>query len=193
MPFAARPDICGCCATRAGSPRVAGGAAERLARLLATSLYVADLLTRAPETVRLLAGGEELRPRTRSELEIGLLAGARGRDELGQSWQATVGVARAARRLELFRVTCADLLGELDVKGVGTALSDATEATLAAAYEVVVRTVELDHGGGPGALPMRLAVIAMGRLGGGELGYGSDADVLFVHEPRAVGGRFGSS
>ncbi len=33
-------------------------------------------------------------------------------------------------------------------------------------------------------LPTRLAVVAMGRFGGGELGYGSDADVIFVHEPR---------
>ena len=32
-------------------------------------------------------------------------------------------------------------------------------------------------------LPTRLAVVAMGRFGGGELGYGSDADVIFVHEP----------
>ena len=47
-----------------GGPPVAGGTAERLARLLATSPYVADLLTRAPEAVRLLAGGDRLRPRT---------------------------------------------------------------------------------------------------------------------------------
>ncbi|MGO4431508.1 glutamate-ammonia-ligase adenylyltransferase, partial [Streptomyces sp. MCAF7] len=33
-------------------------------------------------------------------------------------------------------------------------------------------------------LPTRFAVIGMGRFGGHELGYGSDADVLFVHEPR---------
>ncbi len=168
-----------------GGPPVAGGTAERLARLLATSPYVADLLTRAPEAVRLLAGGEELRPRTREELETGLLAGVRRRDELGQSWQATVGVARAARRLELFRVACADLLGTLDVTQVGTALSDAAEAALSAAYEVAVRTVETERGCGPGGLPMRLAIIAMGRLGGREVGYGSDADVLFVHEPYA--------
>ena len=36
---------------------------------------------------------------------------------------------------------------------------------------------------------MRLAVIAMGRLGGSEVGYGSDADVLFVHEPYAPDGQ----
>ena len=33
-------------------------------------------------------------------------------------------------------------------------------------------------------LPLRFAVIAMGRLGGAEAGYGSDADVMFVYEPR---------
>ncbi len=169
-------------------PPVAGGTAERLARLLATSPYVADLLTRAPEAVRLLAGDDRLRPRTRAELEVGLLAGVRRRDDLGQSWQATVGVARAARRLELFRVACADLLGQLDVTEVGTALSAAAEATLAAAYEVAVRTVEGERQCGPGGLPMRMAMIAVGRLGGREVGYGSDADVLFVHEPHAPEG-----
>jgi glutamate-ammonia-ligase adenylyltransferase len=169
-------------------PPVAGGTAERLARLLATSPYVADLLTRAPEAVRILAGGDRLRPRTRAELEVGLLAGVRRREDLGESWQATVGVARAARRLELFRVACADLLGELDVAAVGTALSDAAEATLEAAYLVALLTVEGERGCGPGGLPMRLAVIAMGRLGGSEVGYGSDADVLFVHEPYAPDG-----
>ena len=34
-----------------------------------------------------------------------------------------------------------------------------------------------------GPLPTRFAVIAMGRFGGHEVGYGSDADVLFVHDP----------
>jgi glutamate-ammonia-ligase adenylyltransferase len=169
-------------------PPVAGGTAERLARLLATSPYVADLLTRAPEAVRLLAGGEALRPRRREELELGLLASIRRRDGRSRDWQATVGVARAARRLELFRVACADLLGLLDVTQVGTALSDAAEAALSAAFEVAIRSVEVERGVAPGGLPMRLAVIAMGRLGGRELGYSSDADVIFVHEPYAPEG-----
>jgi glutamate-ammonia-ligase adenylyltransferase len=39
-----------------------------------------------------------------------------------------------------------------------------------------------DQRGGP--VPMRMAVIGMGRFGGSEQGYGSDADVLFVHDPR---------
>ena len=176
-------------------PPVAGGTAERLARLLATSPYVADLLTRAPEAVRLLAGGDELRPRSRQELELGLLAGIRRR-EIGSAqwtdpaaWTISINVARAARRLELFRVSCADLLGQLDVPGVGAALSAAAEATLAVAYEVALRRVERERGLGVGELPMQLAVIAMGRLGGAELGYGSDADVMFVHRAHTAAGR----
>jgi glutamate-ammonia-ligase adenylyltransferase len=46
--------------------------------------------------------------------------------------------------------------------------------------DLASRSVELETGD---ALPTRMCVVAMGRFGGGEMGYGSDADVLFVHEP----------
>jgi glutamate-ammonia-ligase adenylyltransferase len=85
------------------------------------------------------------------------------------------------RRLELVRVACADLLGLLDVTEVGAALSDAAAATLAAALDVASRKVEVEL---RGPLPATIAVIAMGRLGGNEIGYGSDADVMFVYEKR---------
>lgn len=61
---------------------------------------------------------------------------------------------------------------------VGGAVSDITAATLAGTLRAVVREGWGDE------LPTRFAVIAMGRFGGHEVGYGSDADVLFVHEPR---------
>lgn len=57
-------------------------------------------------------------------------------------------------------------------------MSDLTAATLAGTLRAVVRQ------GWGDTLPTRFAVIGMGRFGGHELGYGSDADVLFVHEPR---------
>jgi glutamate-ammonia-ligase adenylyltransferase len=59
-------------------------------------------------------------------------------------------------------------------------LSDVTAATLSAALEIAQRKVEMER---RGPLPLRLAIIGMGRLGGYEQGYGSDADVLFVFEP----------
>ena len=60
------------------------------------------------------------------------------------------------------------------------ALTSITRASIEAALAVALRKVsaELRH-----PLPTRFAIIAMGRFGGHEVGYGSDADVLFVHDP----------
>jgi glutamate-ammonia-ligase adenylyltransferase len=74
----------------------------------------------------------------------------------------------------------------LDV--LGRALTDVTAATIEAALAAVVAFRTAGHSDAPclalgQPLPTRLAVVAMGRFGGGELGYGSDADVMFVHEP----------
>ncbi|MDT7548290.1 MAG: [glutamine synthetase] adenylyltransferase / [glutamine synthetase]-adenylyl-L-tyrosine, partial [Actinomycetota bacterium] len=153
-----------------------GTAAERLARLLASSRYVADLLGRAPEAVRMLASTDELVPRDAESLLAAFTSVARRRDD----WEAAVAAVRGLRRQEMLRIASSDLLGLVDVAAVGRALSGVAAATVAAALEVASRKVEAER---RGPLPMRLAVVAMGRLGGGEQGYGSDADVLFVHEP----------
>jgi glutamate-ammonia-ligase adenylyltransferase len=84
------------------------------------------------------------------------------------------------RRRELFRTVVADLVGRRDLAGVGRALADADQAALEVALRVSVRDVEQRTGT---RLPTRLLVVGMGRLGGAETGYGSDADVLFVHDP----------
>jgi [glutamine synthetase] adenylyltransferase / [glutamine synthetase]-adenylyl-L-tyrosine phosphorylase len=64
------------------------------------------------------------------------------------------------------------------VTDVCKALTAVWVAVLQAALEAVIRKNTVDS-----AAPARIAVIGMGRLGGGELGYGSDADVMFVCEP----------
>ena len=150
-----------------------GSAAQRLARLLASSRYVADLLARAPEAVRMLASDDELMPR--ESLTPAFLAVARRRGD----WEASVAAVRGLRRQELLRIACADLLARLDGPAVGKALSEVAAATIAAALEVATRKIEAER---RAPMPVRLAVVAMGRLGGGEQGYGSDADVLFVHQ-----------
>jgi glutamate-ammonia-ligase adenylyltransferase len=153
-----------------------GVTAQRLARLLATSRYVAELLARAPEAVALLADDAELRPRGLEPLCGEQLSVARRNDD----WDDSIDAVRALRRRELLRIGCGDLLGLLDVGEVGTALSDVTAATVSAALEIAWRKVEAEH---RGSLPLRFAIIGMGRLGGMEQGYGSDADVLFVFDP----------
>jgi glutamate-ammonia-ligase adenylyltransferase len=151
-----------------------GEAAARLARLLASSRYVAELFVRAPDAVRMLGDDDELRPRTREQLETAFRSVAMRRED----GEPAVVAVRSLRRHELLRTACADLLGL--VPDVGQALSDVTASTVAAALEVATRKVEAER---RSTVPVRLAVIAMGRLGGSEQGYGSDADVLFVHEP----------
>ncbi len=63
---------------------------------------------------------------------------------------------------------------------VGYALTDVMNATLEGALAAAVRAIEAER---RAPLPTRMAIIAMGRLGGDEMSFGSDADVMFVHEP----------
>jgi glutamate-ammonia-ligase adenylyltransferase len=144
-----------------------GPVALRLARLLGLSRYVTELLVRDPEALRLLVDDAELRPRPREVLLDGFAAAAARHPEP----TAAITAVRALRRRELFRIACADLLGLLDLDAIGAALADVTDATLAAALSVTNQT------------GLRFAIIGMGRLGGYEVSYSSDADVLFVYEP----------
>ncbi|MDI9887987.1 bifunctional [glutamine synthetase] adenylyltransferase/[glutamine synthetase]-adenylyl-L-tyrosine phosphorylase [Streptomyces sp. HNM0645] len=167
-----------------------GAAAENLARVLSAGRLAPDLLLRAPEAVALLGDPEGLKPRGRDHLEQEVLA-AVGRAD---GAEAAVASARAVRRRELFRTAAADLIGSYGteenpaghdprtlVDRVGNAVTDLNAATIAGALRAVVRERWGDE------LPTRFAVIGMGRFGGHELSYGSDADVLFVHEPRDGG------
>ncbi|MDQ1709369.1 MAG: [glutamine synthetase] adenylyltransferase / [glutamine synthetase]-adenylyl-L-tyrosine [Frankiaceae bacterium] len=150
--------------------------AERLAKLLAASAYVGDLLARAPEGVSIIARDDELVPFAPAALNAEQASVVRRHPDP----ETAVAAARGVRRHELLRVACADLLGLLDVRAVGAALSDVADATIAAALDVAIRKVETER---RAPLDIRFAVIGMGRLGGREQGYGSDADVLFVHDP----------
>jgi len=151
-----------------------GSAAERLAHVLARSRYAADLLTRAPESVAILGAARGMTPRSRR----GLLATMTSASVRKHTADDAMMAARVVRRQELFRIAVGDLSGKLDLAGVGAALTDLTSATLQSALDIATRAVQAELGQ---TLGTRLLVVGMGRLGGGEMGYGSDADVMFVH------------
>jgi len=151
--------------------------AWRMARLLASGRYPSDLLMRAPAAVAMLADEELLKPRTAADLQAEARALVHRHDEADHA----VASLLALRRAELFRTAAADVLGLADHEQVASALSTVTAVTVAGALEVACR--EAERSGGP--LPARMCVIAMGRFGGREMGYGSDADVLFVYQPQA--------
>ena len=152
-----------------------GTAAERLAQTLGSSRYVADLLLRAPEAVAMLGEDAELEPRDHDRLELEM----RQAIERAPNVRAAARAIRRLRRRELTRIAAADTLGRLDILDVGEALSDVSAVTLAAALDASIAAFERDHGD----MPTRFAMVLMGRLGGHETGYTSDADVMFVHQP----------
>jgi len=152
-----------------------GEVAERMARLLATSRYATDLLEREPQGVRLLAGS--LHPLGSEAITSEMLATARRQSSAVESVRAI----RAIRRRELLRIAAGELVADTDVVAVGAGLSSLTDATLEATLAVVMDAVASAQG--LDAPPTRMAIVAMGRYGGFELSYGSDADVMFVHDP----------
>ncbi len=155
--------------------RDSGAAAERMAHVLASSRMAAQLLERGPEAVALLGRDADLAPRPLADV----LASERRASSRHEDPAGIAQAARAVRRRELERTVIADVLGRLEVEQVGHALSVAAFAALRGALRAALRKV----GARDGQVPTRIAVIAMGRLGGMENGYGSDADVLFVHDP----------
>ncbi|MCK0519264.1 bifunctional [glutamine synthetase] adenylyltransferase/[glutamine synthetase]-adenylyl-L-tyrosine phosphorylase [Williamsia sp. DF01-3] len=156
-----------------------GVVAERLMTVLGTSAYAAELLMRSPDVIRLYADGAlgpkliEVDPK---DVVGGMVASAVRQRDL----KSAIAVARSHRRAELARVASADILGMLDVPQVCRALSLVWAGVLNAALTVVTKASVAER---KSPAPARMAVIGMGRLGGGELGYGSDADVLFVCDP----------
>ena len=149
--------------------------AQRMARLLASSRYAVDLLLRQPETVAILGDDAQLTPRDRAALhaEAAALVGRHAQA------QDAVAALRALRRRELLRTAMTDLLARPGAEQTGEALTTVAAVTVEAALQVALRSVTGRRGG----VPTRLCVVAMGRFGGHETGYGSDADVMFVHDP----------
>ncbi len=141
--------------------------APRLAHILASSRYVVDMVKRAPDAVQMLASDDQLLPRQHDELVQSMIKVA---DRHADPDQA-ISAVRAYRRRELIRIAIGDLLDLTDLETIGAALSDLAGATVDAALSIAHRGVED---------PPRLGVVAMGRWGGREMGYGSDCDAMFV-------------
>ncbi len=150
--------------------------AQRMARLLASSRYATGLLLRAPGAVAMLADDAQLEPRPADAMQAEAAAAVRRHRTATKAVEAVL----ALRRRELLRTAAADLLGMSGTEKTCEALTAVATVTIRAALEAAARKA----GEQTGPLPTRMCVVAMGRLGGHEMGYASDADVIFVHEPQ---------
>ncbi|GAB3811963.1 hypothetical protein GCM10027605_52910 [Micromonospora zhanjiangensis] len=147
------------------------GLRRRLIAVLGASSALGDHLVANPDQWRALStvpGGGA--PRADGDLD----PETDGRTGTGTGGNAPIPALRRAYRLALLRVAAADLTGASTLEQTMAALSRLADATLAAAYDLAVAELPA------GTSPPRLAVVAMGKCGGGELNYVSDVDVIFV-------------
>ncbi|MCU1557794.1 MAG: bifunctional [glutamine synthetase] adenylyltransferase/[glutamine synthetase]-adenylyl-L-tyrosine [Microbacteriaceae bacterium] len=154
--------------------RDSSGAAKRLTNVLSSSRFVGVLLERIPEAAAWVDREDELRPRAAEALLDEAFATVARHVDPGAATLAL----RTARRREVLRLAISAILGVIDVEELGLALSDITTALLTG----VLRAIRAPDDG------IEFAIIAMGRYGGQELGFGSDADVMYVYRATTASG-----
>lgn len=158
-----------------GMLRDSSAAAERLCHVLSGSRFITDLLEVSPESAAWLGDDRELRPMPFEQLWQENAAKLKRH----KNPESGMRLVRLNRRREMLRVALADSAKLMDIDEIGTALSDIDRAAVLAALRVAE-----DHEFATTERLTDLLVVAMGRQGGREIGYGSDADVLYVHRPR---------
>ncbi|MFC2085874.1 glutamine synthetase adenylyltransferase [Bacteroidota bacterium] len=148
---------------------------DTLATLLGGSAFIADILIREPELFRAFDNDQanarqRLRAseRTAVEMERAVHAAV---TSVGLFDDQKIALRRFHRR-ELFRIAASDLLGLWDMPAVARQLSLLAGSLIRASLDVAAASV--------GIVPAGLAVVGMGKLGGIELNYSSDIDLLFV-------------
>ncbi|MBL8610621.1 MAG: bifunctional [glutamate--ammonia ligase]-adenylyl-L-tyrosine phosphorylase/[glutamate--ammonia-ligase] adenylyltransferase [Myxococcales bacterium] len=146
---------------------------RRLVGLFGASAFLGEAMVGHPELVdRILYSRgvpDEAVARRAVEEEIAASTQASDEDPL----EAFVGALRRAKARVTMEVGLADLAGDVGTRGSTLTLSALADAELAAATSYALAERGLRGG---------LAVIAMGKLGGREIGYGSDLDVIFVYD-----------
>lgn len=151
--------------------RDSSAVAERLAYVLSASRFVAAELPKLPEAMSWLDDDILLEPRSAEELqrELESLLSRRSNPQ-------DIAVAgRYLRRKELLRAALADVTLCPSLETISAAISRAGEIAVDAALRAALADCD-------GDIVVDIAVIGMGRFGGRELNYASDADVLFVYE-----------
>jgi [glutamine synthetase] adenylyltransferase / [glutamine synthetase]-adenylyl-L-tyrosine phosphorylase len=152
---------------------------ERLLRLLGAARWPARYLVQHPGVIDELAGGNLFESRfdaVEFEAELGarLVALARtGEDDE----ESLLDLLRRAHHAEQFRTLARDVEGVLTVEQVADDLSALADAVLRVTARWCWSRLKTRHRDEP-----RFAVIAYGKLGGKELGYGSDLDIVFVYD-----------
>ena len=150
-----------------GMLRDSSGAAERLMKVLSSSALISRLLEHIPDSCQWFGDEASLQPLDPESLETEFLS------VLERNGTGSAELLRNIRRREYLRVAIGGVLGVLQISEISKALTEITESYLRTMLRLSMtdESTELDF-----------CIIAMGRLGGAELGFGSDADAMLLYE-----------
>jgi len=162
--------------------RDASGAAQRLTSVLSLSRLATSLFERIPEAAAWLEDNDKMQPSSRAEIEVETLAILERHDSI----ETAASAIRAIRRRETLRLALGAVVGDLNLEQVESGLTAITEGYLSGLIDLLAESTHTDVSPLPMSDLVEFAAIAMGRFGGGELGFGSDADLMFVYRPKAA-------
>jgi glutamate-ammonia-ligase adenylyltransferase len=155
------------------------GAVHLIAKLGGTSQFLADTLRRRPTLLAWLLEPGTMRQWLADELEAELDQSARVFDRPEARWNAL----RRFKYRQLLRIGCRDILGDADLTVTTEELSRMADVCLSAAWRWAEEELRQRYGlpRGEDGTSTGLTVIGMGKLGGDELNYSSDIDLVFVY------------
>ena len=153
---------------------------------LGASTYLSETLIRNPEYFYDIIDANVMNTPKTSEMMYAELARSLSQfDSVAQKLR----VLRRYKRRETLRIGLSDLLKTVDVKTTTLELSNLAEAALQHCYEIGRDQIMQPKFGTPlneeGTAPCRFAIIGMGKLGGYELNFSSDIDLIFVYSDDA--------
>ncbi len=154
--------------------RDSSGAAERMTKVLSNSRLATGLFERIPEGAAWFEDPAELQPVVIDVLRAELDAITDRHEDI----EIAAAAIRQIRRRETLRIAMGAVLGELNIHQVSTALSELSELYLRAMLSTIQESADFSNS----SKQLDFAIVAMGRFGGEELGFGSDADIMYVYE-----------
>lgn len=149
-------------------------ALAQLAELNAQSGWLSDYLQRHPALLDELLSAQLMQPLDWQTLEQNLAAAL---DACGSDTEAAMDALRHFQHAQIFRLAVQDLAGRWSVESLSDELSRLADLVLAQALRGAWRSIAKPHRPEP-----QFAVIGYGKLGGKELGYSSDLDLVYLYE-----------
>ena len=151
---------------------------ELLLKVFGSSNLISDILIKQPDLIDVIKDAESLyrfKNKNKLQKEIGQIL------KISNTFQEKQNSLRRFKQGEELRIGVRYIIGEADIEGTLADLSSLAETHVENSYQIAVKKQKTRYGKEK-KIPDRFAIIGMGKLGGGEINFKSDLDLVFVYE-----------